>query len=67
MCEKQQNTYSFEDLKVYYPDIIKMEKIMKQLHELLFRNLPDVTRSRVRLYYCLFIYIIPFLFKGLFN
>jgi hypothetical protein len=50
--EKQQNKHSFNDLKVYYQDIIQIEKIMKELHEVLFYKLSGVTKYWVRLSCC---------------
>ncbi len=52
MSEKQQNKHPFNDLKVYYQDIIQIEKIMKELHEVLFYKLSGVTKYWVRLSCC---------------
>ncbi len=50
MSENQQNDERVNDLKAYSKDIIKIENIMIELHALLFYDIFDIIRSRVRLF-----------------
>jgi len=49
---KQENKCLFRDFEVYYRDTIIIEKMMKELDEILFHDLTAVMESSIGLFRC---------------